>query len=96
MFHLNYLEQKDLTAFCESRGMPDFFVTLTANDSWPELKWFLNGVPSHFRPVESTVIFIHCCGGKEVFFFGIVCDHWQRIEFQNRAALHIHILIWVD
>lgn len=33
-------------------------------------------------------------GGKSVF--GNVCDHWQRIEFQNRGALHIHMLIWVD
>ena len=37
-------EYLDLAAFCERCGVPDFFVTLTANDSWPELKKFLNGV----------------------------------------------------
>ena len=33
-------------------------------------------------------------GKKSVF--GHVTDHWQRIEFQNRGALHIHMLLWVD
>ena len=28
--------------------------------------------------------------------FGHVTDHWQRIEFQNRGAVHIHMLLWVD
>ena len=31
---------------------------LTANDSWPELKKFLNGVAPHFRPVETSVLFM--------------------------------------
>ena len=33
-------------------------------------------------------------GNKSVF--GHVTDYWQRIEFQNRGALHIHMLLWVD
>ena len=33
-------------------------------------------------------------GNKGVF--GSVTDHWQRIKFQNRGALHVHMLIWVD
>ena len=28
--------------------------------------------------------------------FGRATDHWQRIEFQNRGALHVHLLLWVD
>ena len=78
------------------------FVTLTANDSWPELNKFLNGVAPHFRPVETSVLFIQrfralkplLWGNKSVF--GNVTDHWQWIEFQNRGALHIHMLLWVD
>ena len=95
-------EYLDLAAFCERCGVPDFFVTLTANDNWPELKKFLNGVAPHFQPVETTVLFMQLFralkpllwGNKSVF--GHVTDHWQRIEFQNRGALHIHMLLWVD
>ena len=68
-----------------------FLVTLTANDNWPELKKFLNGVAPHFRPVETTVLFMQrfralkplLWGNKSVF--GHITDHWQRIEFQNRG-----------
>ena len=28
--------------------------------------------------------------------FGRATNHWQRIEFQNRGALHVHLLLWVD
>ena len=28
--------------------------------------------------------------------FGRATDYWQRIEFQNRGALHVHLLLWVD
>ena len=86
-------EYLDLATFCERCGVPDFFfVTLTANDNWPELKKFLNGAAPHFRPVETTVLFMQwfralkplLCGNKSVF--GHVTDHWQRIEFQNRGG----------
>ena len=94
-------EYLDLMAFCEHQGMPDYFVTLTANDSWPGLKDMLEGVATHFRPVESTLFFMQkyrkvkelLWGRRSVF--GQVTDHWQRIEFQNRGALHVHMLIWV-
>ena len=80
--------------------MPDFFVTLTANDSWTELKKFLNGVAPHFRPVETAVLFMQrfralkplLWGNKSVF--GNVADHWQRIEFQNRGELFISICFY--
>ncbi len=94
-------EYLDLMAFCVHQGVPDYFVTLTANDSWPKLKDMLEGVAAHFRPVESTLFFMQkyrkvkdlLWGRKSVF--GRVTDHWQRIEFQNRGALHVHMLIWV-
>ena len=28
--------------------------------------------------------------------FGRATDHWQRIEFQNRGALHVHLFLGVD
>ena len=92
-------EYLDLAAFCERCGVQDSFVMLTANDSGPELKKIFNGVAPHFCPVESLVLFMQrfralkplLWGDKSVF--GRVADHWQRIEFQNRGALHIHMLL---
>ena len=82
-------------------GVPDFFC-YTANDSWPELKNFLNDVAPHFRPVETSILFMQRFRALKPLLwdnkgvFGRVTDHWQRIEFQNRGALHIHMLLWVD
>ena len=69
----------DSAAFCERCGVPDVFVTLTANDNWPELKKFLNGVA-----VETTVLSMQwfralkplLWGNKSVFRH--ITDHWQR------------------
>ena len=49
---------KEYLDLAERCGVPDFFVILTANDNWPEVKKFLNGVAPHFRPVETTVLFM--------------------------------------
>ena len=90
----------DLVAAAQEIGMPHYFVTLTANDSWLQLKACLASVRSVIRPVETTQYFIERFGlmkdllyGKSVF--GIVTDHWYRIEFQNRGAPHVHMLLWV-
>ena len=48
-------EYLDLAAFCERWGVPDCFVTPMANDNWPELKKFLNGMAPHFRPVKPVL-----------------------------------------
>ena len=32
---------------------------------------------------------------KSVFEFERVADHWYKIEFQNRGAPHVHMLLWV-
>ena len=95
-------EYLDLATFCERQGLPDYFITLTANDGWVELKAMLGGQAPHFRPVESTLLFMQkyrdikdLLWGRKCIF-GRATDHWQRIEFQNRGALHVHLLLWVD
>ena len=45
-------EYLDLATFCERQGLPDYFITLTANDGWVELKAMLGGQAPHFRSVE--------------------------------------------
>ena len=95
-------EYLDLATFCERQGLPDYFNTLTANDGWVELKAMLGGQAPHFRPVESTLLLMQkyrdikdLLWGRRCIF-GRATDHWQRIEFQNRGALHVHLLLWVD
>ena len=71
---------------------------LTGNDNRPELKKFLNGVVPHFRPVETTALFMQrfralkplLWGNKSVF--GHITDHWSS----RIGGLHIHMLLWVD
>ena len=95
-------EYLDLAAFCQRQGVPDYFITLTANDSWPDLKNMLDGAPPHFRPAESILFFMQrfraikplLWGPNSIF--GRVTDHWYRIEFQNRGSPHVHLLLWVD
>ena len=62
----------------------------------------LGGQAPHVRPVESTLLFMQkyrdikdLLWGRKCIF-GRATDHWQRIEFQNRGALHVHLLLWVD
>ena len=62
----------------------------------------LVGQAPHFRPVESTLLFMQEYRDiKDLLWvrkciFGSATDHCQRIEFQNRGALHVHLLLWVD
>ena len=74
--------------------------TITAKDSWPQLKASLGSVRSAMRPVETTeYIFEHFALMKDLYgkisVLGRVTDHWYRIEFQNRGAHHVHMLLWV-
>jgi hypothetical protein len=48
----------DLVAMSRALGKPDFFVTLTANANWPEVKALLKNDVPYFRPVEMIRIFI--------------------------------------
>ena len=44
----------DLVAMVQEIGMPHYFVTLTANDAWPELKEIIAPERTVTRPVETT------------------------------------------
>ena len=69
-------EYLDLATFC------DYFITLTANDGWVELKAMLCGQAPHFRPVESTLLFMQkyrdikdLLWGRKCIF-GRATDYW--------------------
>jgi len=89
-----------LGAVIQHLGVPTYFLTLTANDNWPELRWLTEDQPAIRHPYESTICFLnrftmlsewlwgrHC-------IFGKVDAHWYRLEFQHRGSLHVHILLW--
>ena len=60
-------------------------------------------VKSVIRPVETSqyrYFFERFALMKDILYgknsvFGKVTDHWYRIEFQNRGAPHVHMLLWV-
>jgi hypothetical protein len=87
-------------------GLPNLFVTLTQNDSWPELKQLLQKYPKDkratiFNPVDVSEYFFKRFGlvlneiKKKNGIFGNVEHYWYRVEFQNRGAIHIYMLLWL-
>ena len=95
----------DLVAIVSEKGPADIFFTLTANDSWPELKDILSqyeNPASILHPVEPTeYLFQRFSTVKSLIFgsssvFGKVENFWYRIEAQNGGALHIHGMLWLE
>ncbi|RNA06979.1 DNA helicase ATP, partial [Brachionus plicatilis] len=84
----------DLVSMVNNKGLPALFLTLTANDSWCELKSILSGkkkTAAIFNPIEVLMKEIKSDNG----LLGKVENYWTRIECQNRGSLHAHILLWI-
>ncbi len=101
-----YMKKKwlQLVAIVSHRGAADIFLTITANDSWPELIKILSQYENSspvmnaqdvseyfFKRFDACYDVIH--GKKSVF--GDVEYWWYRVESQNRGALHIHEMLWL-
>ena len=82
-------------------GKPTFFLTMTTNTEWPEIKNELRpGEKAYDRPDLCCRVFkeklkavINDIGN------GIFGEHNVRcgtIEFQKRGAPHAHILVWIE
>jgi hypothetical protein len=88
-------------AIINNNGLPDLFITLTANDSWQGLEQKLNNyedtLPLH-HPVDVSEYFfqrLHILISQiKKGLLGKCLNYWYRIELQNRGALHVHMLIW--
>ena len=96
--HQNYL---DAMAMVRVKGKPDYFITMTANPSWPEiLRSLLPGQSPHDRPDIVARVFQlklkalledlmkHGIMGRAVAWTWVV-------EFQKRGLPHAHILVIV-
>ncbi|XP_076926976.1 uncharacterized protein LOC143590357 [Bidens hawaiensis] len=99
-----YIMQNYLDAMCLCRrfGYPDFFITITCNPNWPEVKRFLKDttLKSEDRPDILCRLFkvkldalIKLVNDKSIF--GKVQAFVYTIEFQKRGLPHAHICIFM-
>ena len=94
----NYL---DAMAIVRKTGKPDYFITMTANPSWPEVTAALRpGEKAHDRPDLMARVFylkwkqlLHELLDKHIL--GVDIAYCWVIEFQKRSLPHGHILMTV-
>ena len=86
----------DLVAKVQEIGVPNHFVTVLANDSWPNSRHLYIiriSKKCSIRPVETTEYFLeHSALMKDLLdlygkdsVLGRATGHWYRSEFQNRG-----------
>ena len=98
-----------LLAMVKSLGPPTFFITLSCNDNWPELKAFLDLNKIHSDrntvkddPFMAALAFQRRWSSllKNVLRkkkpLGRVIEFFSRVEFQARGSPHMHIFVWSD
>ncbi|XP_076887843.1 uncharacterized protein LOC143538102 [Bidens hawaiensis] len=99
-----YMMQNYLDAMCLCRwfSYPDFFITITCNPNWPEVKRFLKDttLKSEDRPdilcrlfklkLDAMIKLV-----KDKSLFGMVQAVVYTIEFQKRGIPHAHICIFL-
>ncbi|KAI3642989.1 hypothetical protein MP228_012544 [Amoeboaphelidium protococcarum] len=99
-----YMRQKYLDAMSLVRkyNKPDYFITMTCNPNWPEIKD--NLLPSQTaadRPDIVDRVFAMKIEAlmkmlKEKKILGKLWAQTLSIEFQKRGLPHMHMLVWVD
>ena len=100
-----------LLAMVRSLGPPTFFLTLSANDNWPETKAMLKLHKQHFYnnidtvqgdPLMASLAFQQRWSVllKEILKkeapLGKINEFFVRVEFQARGAPHLHIFLWTE
>ncbi|XP_057421492.1 uncharacterized protein LOC130715411 [Lotus japonicus] len=94
---------QDAMAICRHFGIPDIFMTFTANPKWPEIQYMLDKIPGQLpesRPDIITRVFKlkldqlmkHVVQGQH---FGKIISALYTVEFQKRGLPHAHILLWL-
>jgi len=108
----SYFHEKLLhvNAMTNEFGLPTLFITLTmAESKWTHLKEILettdNGdmLPTN-RPLHIALYFIslkqeikhHIWSKQENCRWGELKHFFERVEFQNRGAAHVHTCLWVS
>ncbi|GES90273.1 Pif1-like helicase domain-containing protein [Rhizophagus clarus] len=106
----SYFHEKEhhVNAMINNYGLPQLFITLTMSENkWKHLKNILLRTDNHDtlpinRPFHCTHHFIHRLRSMknnlwkdpELTNCGKILHFFERIEFQNRGAAHIHGCLW--
>ncbi|XP_035843705.1 uncharacterized protein LOC118490286 [Helianthus annuus] len=93
----------DAMAICKWFGYPDFFITITCNPKWPEIKRFLKD--KNINPEDRPDILCRLFKIKldaikkdlrEKSLFGNASAVVYTIEFQKRGLPHAHIYLFLN
>ncbi|XP_035845337.1 uncharacterized protein LOC110933803 [Helianthus annuus] len=93
----------DVMAICKWFGYPDFFITITCNPKWPEIKRFLKD--TKINPGDRPNILCRLFKIKldaimkdlrEKSLFGNASAVVYTIEFQKRGLPHAHICLFLN
>lgn len=88
-----------LLAMIKTFGIPDYFLTLSCNDDWPELQEMLQkdvpGSAVSNNPLMAALTFHNVLKGKPAPL-GRIKDFFVRVEFQARGSPHLHIFLWTS
>jgi len=108
----SYFHEKllHINAMIEQFGLPSLFLTLSmAEGKWTHLKEILestdngNTLPTN-RPLHTTLYFVNLKQNlknyvwkkSKISRWGELSHFFERIEFQNRGAAHVHTCLWVS
>jgi hypothetical protein len=108
----SYFKEKEhhLNTMVKAKGLPSLFVTLSmAESKWVHLKEILRNTdngdinPTN-RPFHTVMFFLQrfrsmkkkLWNNRQVCGWKSISDFFERIEFQNRGAVHLHIVLWTE
>ncbi|XP_016178512.1 uncharacterized protein LOC107620950 [Arachis ipaensis] len=93
---------KDAFVICKYARSPSYFITITCNPEWDEIKRLLKdiGFKAEDRPnIVSRIFNIKLsqliADFKQGKFFGKISGYVCIVEFQKRGLLHAHILLFM-
>jgi len=108
----SYFKEKEhhLNTMVKTKGLQTLFVTLSmAETKWIHLREILrnsdNGdINPTNRPFHTVLFFLQrfrsmkkkLWNNRQICGWKSISDFFERIEFQNRGAVHLHIVLWTE
>ena len=94
-------QYQDAMAIVRRFVKPNLFITMTANNNWPEVKAALKEgqVPQDRCDILNRVFHLNknqLIKEIENGCFGNCEERVHSIEFQKRGAPHMHLLVWLE